>query len=486
VSATRQHRRATALPLLLLLLGGTALRLYRLEANSLWVDEFATLRIASLPLSRILAENVGNSSFEPPLFFWLMHAIVRAFGASELAMRLPSAIAGLLTIPAVWWLVRELGGERRLALLSAALVALNPLHLWYSQEARPYALLMLFATLAAACLARGFRRSTRGAWVGFAGWTLLAVFTHLTGLLLLGVAWAWAAVHAGRRRLMVPLFASSMVVMAFIAPLLFAIARVDRTGNGSPARAGSVFDIPYTLFTYVGGYSFGPSVREIQNWGPWAAIIRHPVDTSVGTATLAVLLTLILRARRNLPPGLVLMFVMYVSLTVLASAITGKAYNVRYTLPGLIGFLGLAAVALRRMDAPLSAAGVVLVLGVFAWADAQWLVSPTYGKDDSRALVRWLADRLPSDAVVVAAPGYVVGVLSHYVVREQARLQFTPQDSVADSIRPAALVLTRLHHVADVQSLREWFRRRSGSPTRESDVGGYLVVLPQNSSATAR
>jgi len=486
VNGARPYRWTAVLPLLLLLLGGTALRLYRLGADSLWIDEFATLRIASLPLSRILAENIRNSSFEPPLFFWLIHAVVGTLGVSEMAMRLPSAIAGALTIPAVWWLTRELGGDRRLALLSAVMVALNPLHLWYSQEARPYALLVLFACLAAACLARAFRRSTIAAWAGFTGWTLLAVFTHLTGLLLLAVAWAWAAMRDGRRRLLVPLAASSVAVMACVAPLLSAIARVDRTGNGSPTRAGSVLDVPYTLYTYVGGYSFGPSLRDIQNSGPWGAIAAHPVETALGTATLALLLTLIVQARRTQPAGLVLLFLLYVGLTVLASVVTGKAYNVRYTLPGLIGFLGLGAVALRRLEPPLRPAVIALVLGVFAWADAQWLFSPTYGKDDSRALVRWLAERLPAEATVIAAPGYAVGVLSHYVSWEQAQLRFAPRDSLADSIRPAALVLTRLHHVEDPQSLLEWFRRRSGSPIRQDAIGGYLVVSPQSSSATAR
>jgi hypothetical protein len=181
-------------------------------------------------------------------------------------------------------------------------------------------------------------------------------------------------------------------------------------------------------------------------------------------------------ARRALPSGLVLLFVFYLCLIFLASVITGKAYNVRYTLPGLIGFLGLVAVASWSLGSRLMPMGVALVLGVFAWADAQWFFSPTYGKDDSRTLVRWLANQLPPGATVVVAPGYVAGVLSHYVAREQARLQITPQDSVADSLRPAVLVLTRLHHVSNPRSLRYWFQHRAGTATREDTVGGYLVI----------
>ena len=62
---------------------------------------------------------------------------------SETSLRLVSAVAGTLTIPVAWLLIRELTRSRAVALLSTALLAVNPLHIWYSQEARAYALLVL-------------------------------------------------------------------------------------------------------------------------------------------------------------------------------------------------------------------------------------------------------------------------------------------------------------------------------------------------------
>ena len=107
------------------------LRAYRLGANSLWVDEFATLKIVTLPLSEILRA-AAEVNFCPPLHFWLVHGVVSLFGPSGISLRLVSAVAGAMTIPVAWLLIRELTGSRTAARLSTALLALNPLHIWYS------------------------------------------------------------------------------------------------------------------------------------------------------------------------------------------------------------------------------------------------------------------------------------------------------------------------------------------------------------------
>ena len=121
-------------------------------------------------------------------------------------------------------------------------------------------------------------------------------------------------------------------------------------------------------------------------------------------------------------------------------------------------------------------AGATLVLLLFAWADAQWFYSPEYRKDDSRGVVRWLAERLPEGSAVVTAPGYVSKILTYYASRQGAPIRFIPADTTSDSVRPAALLLTRLHHVPDPRSTREWFRKIGGRRAREDSVGGYDVL----------
>jgi mannosyltransferase len=473
------------LALLLLVILAAALRLYRLGSNSLWVDEFVTVRTASLSLTQIIGENIRNQSFEPPLYFWLIHWILQTFGGSETILRFPSAVAGTLTVPVLWLLTREVTGRGAAAWLSAGLLTLNPLHLWYSQEARPYALLILFSGLAMLSLARAARGNDRAAWFAFAAWTLVAVFTHAVALLLLGVAWTWALLTRNRRQV-IPLVATSALVLACTAPLGFAIAQAsaELPGNGSPTRAVEGLEVPYTLFTYVGGYSFGPSLREIQNRGPAAALEAHPAETGIAVATLMALAVLLLR--KPWPPAVTPLFLLYVGLAFAAALATGKAYNVRYTLPGLLGFLGVTAAAVVRTSPPIRLAWATVLLVLFAWSDAQWFFSPIYSKDDSRALVQWLGERLPRGSAVEVAPGYVTGVLSYYAKRDAVDLRFAPDDGGVDSTHAAGVVLTRLHHVVDPASVKEGFRRAIGRAFQEDTVGGYLVLTaPRGTSAGA-
>lgn len=83
----------------------------------------------------------------PPLFVVFMYAWNHLFGDGELALRLPALLAGLLSIPLTFWTGHRLVGQHA-ALLAACLLALSPVHVWYSAEARLYLPMLLSVLLA--------------------------------------------------------------------------------------------------------------------------------------------------------------------------------------------------------------------------------------------------------------------------------------------------------------------------------------------------
>jgi mannosyltransferase len=90
---------------------------------------------------------VGFSESAPPLYYALAWLWTQLTGTGEFGLRSLSALAGVATVPVAYLLGAELR-DRRAGLAAAALVAVNPMLLWYSQEARGYALLVLFTSLA--------------------------------------------------------------------------------------------------------------------------------------------------------------------------------------------------------------------------------------------------------------------------------------------------------------------------------------------------
>ncbi|MGC9356223.1 MAG: glycosyltransferase family 39 protein [Anaerolineae bacterium] len=167
------NRSRILLLLILAVLVGGMLRLIGLDRKSIWLDESATAMFASGTVQEITSPG-GDP--HPPLYYLIMH-YWSDLGKGEFLLRLPSAIAGILTIPLMYWLVREWSDERA-ALVGAWLLALAPMHLWYSQEARMYALVTFFGVSSTLCYSLALHRKRPLWWLGWVVATLLGLYTQ--------------------------------------------------------------------------------------------------------------------------------------------------------------------------------------------------------------------------------------------------------------------------------------------------------------------
>ncbi len=118
---------------------GFGLRLYDLAAESLWYDELLELNIAQGPLMTIFSRLRGHSA--TPLDYVLVHFWLWA-GRSDAWVRLPAVFWGTLALPLAYRLGRTLI-RPEVGLLLMLFLALSPFHVAYSQEARPYAMVVV-------------------------------------------------------------------------------------------------------------------------------------------------------------------------------------------------------------------------------------------------------------------------------------------------------------------------------------------------------
>lgn len=124
--------------LLAVLLLAAGLRFYRLDAQSFWNDEGNTARLVERPVRLIIEGAAGD--IHPPGYYLLLHAWRACTGETEFALRGFSALCGVLMVALTAAIGKRVGGWR-VALASALFVAAHPLAVYYSQEARMYALL---------------------------------------------------------------------------------------------------------------------------------------------------------------------------------------------------------------------------------------------------------------------------------------------------------------------------------------------------------
>jgi uncharacterized membrane protein len=155
-----------------------ALRVYQLADLSVWLDEGNSIYAARLALPELL-EYIASRS-HPPLYFILLHGWIR-LGGNEFMLRFLSVVWGLIGVAALYTLGRRLCGERT-ALIATLLLAVSPIHVWHSQDARMYTMLFALVVLSSYLLVQALSHNRAGYWLGYAMLASLSLYTHNTAL----------------------------------------------------------------------------------------------------------------------------------------------------------------------------------------------------------------------------------------------------------------------------------------------------------------
>ncbi len=154
---------------------GSFLRIYHLGYKGLWGDE----------IGQVFAANSGNISnvlsgaahhLSPPLDYIILHFFLN-FGISDFIVRLPSAIFGMLSIILIYYISKTLFGPKE-GLISAFLLAISPMHIFYSQEARMYSLFVFLSLLSLLFFIKAINDDSMLTWIGFIISNILNLYTH--------------------------------------------------------------------------------------------------------------------------------------------------------------------------------------------------------------------------------------------------------------------------------------------------------------------
>jgi mannosyltransferase len=261
----RAGRRARSLPawwpLAALTILAAVLRLSTLDLQSFWYDEAFTSVHVLHPSLWATLRSVVHTENTPPLWYVIAWADSRALGTGEVALRLPSALAGIATVPVAWAIARELTARRATAIATAAFVAVNPLLVWYSQEARAYGLFVLLGAAAMLCFLRALHRPTRGRMAAFALAGSLALLSHYFAVFLLVPMVVMLAWEHTRRRAALPAIAVLALVGVALLPLISAQGGHGTQWIGEWALTSRLQAIPQYYLTDYYGSSLGHGIE---------------------------------------------------------------------------------------------------------------------------------------------------------------------------------------------------------------------------------
>ncbi|MBN1992587.1 MAG: glycosyltransferase family 39 protein [Anaerolineae bacterium] len=451
------NKRFPLLAIILWIALGLGLRLAWLGQQSLWYDEGVTWLLAEMGLPELVQWTAAD--IQPPLYYLLAWLAVRAYGDSEWALRFPSVLFNILTLPALHTLARRLfqvqppGKKTGLLtttyyLLPAILFTCSPLMVYYSQEARMYTLLVGEATLAGYLLLKILApRPAARLLPAYALLAAAALYTHYFAAFLL-IAHALYAVFILWQRgwpkaLVKPLLLTAGLIALLYLPWCSIL--LSRLGD-DPSYWPGALKLNEALRKILISFSAGETVFEqtgrrlalgylaiLAGGGVWA-IINRQVPQSAGQQTpnnrpspfisFTAHRSLFLLLWLLIPPALIL----------LLSSQSPK-FNPRYTMLSYPAFVLILTVALTqflktpgssRLASSMShfilfyASRFLLTLCLLFicstsfFSLCNWFTDPRFAKDDFKALAQFVRERQTPDETVLLSSGHVFPVWAYY------------------------------------------------------------------------
>ena len=424
-----------------------ALRLYWLDAQSLWYDEGYCVFVASLPLAEILHWTARE--FTPPLYHALLALWLPLTGWTEFAARFLSAWMGVLMMAGMIRLGRELR-SRTTGLLAGLLAACSPFYVWHNQDARMYAPQALFGLLATLLLLRALRKPERWAlWGGLALLDALTLYAHTTGGFLL-IFHALVILAAGMRsperavRWRRGGLALAGAALAWLPWLLYALPSLGENAGYWAGQLNWQFVVSGALRGFVTGGMMDGAAETAALWA-W------------GVAGLAGL-ALLLRHR----PKTAIFLLAYFGAPVAAIAILFKSvpkFSPRYLIlasPPLFLLPAAGTAELLRRAGWRRAVGVLTLTALMTTAGLglrNLYFDPAYARADFRAAARLVREQMTPDETVLIVPGHTFPVWQYYFGPDGWRA--LPDDPILD-------VRHVLHYRNTAGQLNRWLEAHSG------------------------
>lgn len=454
------------------MLSALALRVLRLDMQPLWWDEGYSVFFATRDFSTMLARTAVD--IHPPLYYALLQLWITLAGNSELVLRLLSVLIGIATVPFMYLLGSRSFG-RRVGVLSAILLAISPLSIYYSQEVRMYGLVTLLAAVSMFSqfvLLDKYHTSLIPSLPPGAGGQRKPPLSKRNGV---GPRMAWRNalewamyIISSAAALYAEYYAAFAVAAEIIVVLYWWRRRRARFSHWLLAWVTVVIlYLPWAIYAAPKLYAYVTAKVGIEQYStldPLSFLAQHLAAFSVGhlsgfhllawgsvifvgLAGFGIMQTRRLRAgpggvRVSKAPGSREMSIATISIYVVAPLVCGWLLNVLYSFhpvryERLLLFasapfyvlvaLGLAALLDQRTRWAFAAIALIMTLSAVSLAD--FYTVPRYPDEDYRPLIAEMAAESSSGDVVLAPYPWQIGYLESYFPDSRINVVEVPSDA---------------------------------------------------------
>jgi hypothetical protein len=364
--------------------GAALLRLATLDSQSFGDFETYTVVLQRMSFGSMVSE-IPEFEGTPPLYYIVSWFWSQLFGTGEVGLRTLPAILSIATVPVTYAIGRTLVNAR-VGLIAAALMAVNPLAVWYAQEARAYALLMFLTALGLLFFVRLLRDTGSRTWnlVGWSAASAAALLTHYFAALVIVPEAIWLYVAASARRPVLAAMMPPAITGAALIPLI--VEQSEQAGGGEPEATALATRVAQFPKQFLVGYDVPLEV---------------PLAIAGGALVLLSLWLLIRRANQDARRGAQVAGVIAASGTVilLLLAVVGADYFLtRYLTVLLVPLSVVLAAGFAAVPRGLLGAGALAVVFLAAVIAVQ--TDATAQRPDLRGALEPLGDPPPGGRVV--------------------------------------------------------------------------------------
>jgi hypothetical protein len=377
-------------------------RMIGLGARSFWYDEGYTVMFASRDLVELIS-GAARLEMNTPLHYVILHGWMMGAGSTELVTRLVSVFADMLVVSLAYHLARYMAGKKQ-ALYCAAVVALWPVSVSVSQEARMYSVAICLNMLSLVMAVKIIKRPRGRDWILWAVFSIAAFSAHVLSACMWFAQMIVLIVHGWKsystRSAMIW---SSVITACVIGVWVFYLLSMSNEYGTTYAARLMFFDVI---------------------WMSLASTVlprMMPADL-IPVASVLVVLTLLIgyrisNGRYRVVSSIALLYLLGISAV---CSLTGK-FAGRYA--SIVAPLVAVCVSLLVWDVAINLPGRLrkmgvvagaLVIGVCASGVFAWHTMPAYANDDYRDASSHISANIKADEAVLLVSGHFAPVFQYY------------------------------------------------------------------------
>ncbi|CUS76611.1 Dolichyl-phosphate-mannose-protein mannosyltransferase [Candidatus Kryptonium thompsonii] len=379
------------------------LRIFLLDFESLWLDEGSSIKFAKLSIPELIKASQADGN--PPLYYLILHFWIKIFGDSEFSFRFPSVIFGVLIVIAVYQFCLEFW-SREVAIFSSFMTGISVFQIFYSQEARMYALLCLLSLVSFFYFVKILKQGKFKHYVFYTFTNILLLYTHLYAFFTIFAQLIFVAFQEGKK-LKVFLLSLFISFLFFIPRFLIVLKQANEiliSGEFWLPRPDFI-DFLKTLIQFAGA-TYPMPRDEFGN----VILGRFIIEYSNSAILLFIMLAMIVfsifnfkefsHEKRKIYLIFWLWFIIPILVPFALSQFLTPFYFTRYAIASSIAFYCLASIGFENYNGRFRKY-IVYIFLLLSVVNLGWYYGKT-NKEEWREAVKFVEERARGGDLIIA------------------------------------------------------------------------------------